>query len=112
MEECVCTVADGFITVYTSRTKHADRRLCSLHNTALHAGCVCAKNDAVRYVFCIIFDEECILHVACRMVFGKIHGGEYVPVVFHFRSVGDVESHTGKYIDDFVSHDGKRMAGS
>ena len=36
------------------------------------------------------------------MVFGKIHGGEYVPVVFHFRSIGDIESHTGKYIDDFV----------
>ena len=112
MEESVCTVTDGLIAIYASRTEHADRRLCRFHNTALHTRGVCAQDDAVRYVFCVVFNEERVLHVACRMIFGKIHGGEYMPVVFYFRPIGNIESHAGKYIDDFVSYDGKRMARS
>ena len=32
-----------------------------------------------------------------------------MPVIFHFRTVGDVETHTGKYIDNFVFNDAERM---
>ena len=109
MEEGVCTVADSFVTIYASWTKYTDRRLCRLHYTALYAGCMCTQNDIVRH-FGIVINKESVLHIACRMVFRKVHGREYMPVVFDFRSVCDVETHSGKNIDDFVLHDCERMA--
>ena len=109
VEECVRAIADSLVAVYASRTKHPDRRLGRFHYTALYAGCMCTQDDVVRYIFSIVFDEESILHIACRMIFGKVHGREYVPVVFHFRTVGDVESHTGEYVDDFILDDAERV---
>ena len=55
------------------------------------------------------FNEECILHVACRMVFSEVHRREYMPVVFHFRTVGDGKSHAAEYIYDFILYNAQRM---
>ena len=68
MEEAVCTVADSFVTVNTSRADNADRRLANLHNTALYRRCMCTQQDVG-----MTFDEESILHIACRMIFGEVH---------------------------------------
>ena len=44
------------------------------------------------------------------MIFGKVECGEHMPVIFYFRTFGNVESQTGKDVNDFVAHNGKRMA--
>ena len=56
------------------------------------------------------FDEESILHIACRVIFGEIQCREHMPVILDFRTFGNAESQTGKYIDDFVLYDGERVA--
>ena len=44
------------------------------------------------------------------MVCREVQFGVDVQVIFHLRSVGDVESHAGEDVDDFILHDGKRVA--
>ena len=56
------------------------------------------------------FDEESILHIACGVIFSKIQCGEHVPVILNFRTLGNTETQTCKYIDDFVFYDGERVA--
>ena len=87
MEEAVCTSGDGFVSIDASRANHSNRGLCGLHHAALHGTGVCAEDD-VR----LACDEEGVLHVACGVVGGEVHGREDVPVVFDFRSVGKDEA--------------------
>ena len=47
-----------------------------------------AQNDIALYMLRVGFNEESILHIACRMIFGKVHGRKNMPVIFYFRSVG------------------------
>ena len=69
----MCAIADSFVAIHTSWADDADRWLCMLHYAALHATGVCTKDDIVCYVCFGAFNEEGVLHVACRMVFGKVH---------------------------------------
>ena len=62
------TIADGFVAIDASWADDADGWLLHLHHTALYGTGVGAK-DNVR----MALDEEGVLHVACRMVFGKVH---------------------------------------
>ena len=105
MEETVCAIADSFVTVYTSRTDDADRRFGSFHHTGLYRRSMCTQ-----YYVRVSFDKESILHIACRMVFGKVQCREHVPVIFNFRTFGNTESQTGKDINDFVLYNGERVA--
>ena len=104
MEETVCTVADSFVTVYTSRTDDADRRFGSFHHTGLYG-----RSMSTEYYIRMSFDEKCVLHIACRMIFGKVQCREYMPVVFDFRTFGDAESQTCEDINDFVLYNCNRM---
>ena len=47
-------------------------------------------------------DEESILHVAGRMVFGQVQGGKVVPVVFDLGPFRNSEANARKDIDDPV----------
>ena len=78
----------------------ADRRLRMFHSSCLYGRGVSAKYDVLFHIFLIGFDEESILHITCRMVFGKIHGSEYVQVVFYFGTVGNTEAQPMEYIND------------
>ena len=44
------------------------------------------------------------------MVGGEVHLGEDVEVVLHLGSVGQHEAHAREDVDDFVGHDGQRVA--
>ena len=54
--------------------------------------------------------EEGVLHVAGRVVGGKVHLGEHVQVVLHFRTVGQDKAHTREDVDNLIRHDGQRVA--
>ena len=110
MEECMGTITDRFIAVYTSRTDDADRRLRMFHSSCLYGRGVSAKYDVLFHIFLIGFDEESILHITCRMVFGKIHGSEYVQVVFYFGTVGNAEAQSMEYINNFIFYNAQRVA--
>ena len=58
----------------------------------------------------MLADEEGVLHIAGRMVGSEVHLREDMIVVFHLRTVGKDESHTGEDIDNLVGDDGQRMA--
>ena len=58
----------------------------------------------------MLTDEERVLHVAGRMVGGKVHLREDMQVVFHLGPVGQDEAHAREDVDDFVGDDGERMA--
>lgn len=48
------------------------------YSFCLYGRGVSVKYDVFFYIFLIGFDEESILYIMCRMVFGKIYGSEYV----------------------------------
>ena len=112
MEETVGTGSDGLVAVDASRADDADGRLLGLHHTGLHTRCVGAQNHVLGHVVGMLRYEECVLHVAGRMVGSKVHLGEHVQVVFHLRAVGQYEAHAREDVDDLVLHDGQRMAGA
>ena len=79
VEEAVCTIADSFVSIYATRAKDADRRFRScLHAAYLYATSVSAKDDVLGYILGILLNEEGVLHVACRMVSGKVQFGEHM----------------------------------
>ena len=79
------------------------------HSSCLYGRGVSAKYDVLFHIFLIGFDEESILHITCRMVFGKIHGSEYVQVVFYFGTVGNTEAQPMEYINDFILYNAQRV---
>ena len=69
-KKACASIADSLVTVYASRQMRMGG--CEiLHDTGLRW----MYGAQVWYCVGIVFDEESILHVACRMVFGKVHGG-------------------------------------
>ena len=105
MEEAVRASRDCLIAVHAARANHADRRLRVLHHAALYAARMGAQHDVG-----MLLHEERILHVACRVVFGEVHGRKHVPIVFHLRSVGHRETEAREDVDDFVFNDRERVA--
>ena len=105
MEEAVCAGADGLVAIYATRADDADGRLLLLHHAALDGAGVGAQ-----YHVGVSLDEEGVLHVACRMVIGEVHGAEHVPVVLHLRTVGQAETQSGEDVDNLVAYDGDGVA--
>ena len=97
MEEAVGARRDGFVAIDAAGADDADGRLLLLHHAALHAGSVGAKDDVG-----MALDEECVLHVTCRVVVGKVHRAKHVPVVFHLRTIGEGEAHATEDVDEFL----------
>ena len=67
MEKAVCPVRYSFVAVNTTRTNDADRGLGVLHRSCLYRRGVCTKKNIGRTLY-----KECVLHIASRVVFGKI----------------------------------------
>ena len=97
MEEAVCAVADGLVAVHTSGSDDADGRLRGLHHAALHATCVCTKDNVG-----VCLNKECILHVTRGVVFGEVHCREYVPVILNLYSVSNGESEAREDVYNFI----------
>ena len=64
---------------------------------------------AEQHIGRIALDKKGVLHVACRMVGGKIERGKNVPVILDFRTFGNGESKAGKDVDDLVADNVERM---
>src|ERR1041385_3773212 len=54
-------------------------------------------------------NKKSVLHVASRMILGKIKRFEIVVIVFDVRSARDFESHAPENIDNLVNHECQRM---
>src|SRR5664279_3705805 len=98
---------DGFITVHAAGADDPDRRLLFFHHPGLHAAGMGAQQP-VR----IPMNIKCVLHVPRRMIFRQVEGSEIMPVVFDLGSFSNGESEPAKNLDDPVSHQADRMAGS
>lgn len=105
MEEAVGARRDSLVAVYASGTDDADWRLLRRHHACLHRRCVRAEQHVRRTL-----DEECVLHVARRMVGSEVQSREHVPVVLHFRTVGNRESETREDRDNLIADKRDRMA--
>ena len=105
MEEAVGARRDSLVAVYASGTDDADWRLLRRHHAGLHRRCVRAEQHVRRTL-----DEECVLHVARRMVGSEVQSREHVPVVLHFRTVGNRESETREDRDNLIADKRDRMA--
>ena len=100
MEEAMGACRDGFVSVNASRTNHTDGRFGCFHDTALDRTGVGAEDNVG-----VLFNEESVLHVACRMIFREVHGRKHVPVIFDFWSVCKRKSQAGEDVNDFAFHD-------
>ena len=105
MEEAMCTGRDGLVAVYAAGTDDTDGGLVLLHHAGLHATGVAAQDNVG-----VALDEEGVLHIARRMVVGKVHAAVHVPVVLHFGSFGQRESQSAEDVHNFVAYDGEGMA--
>ena len=105
MKEAMRPIGDSFVSVGTPGANDANRGLCLFHHPALDTGRMRAKDDIGA-----MLDEECVLHITSRMVFGEIHRREYMPIVLYLRPVGDTEAEAGKDLADLLLHQGDRMA--
>lgn len=105
MEEAVGARRDSLVAVYASGTDDADWRLLRRHHACLHRRCVRAEQHVRRTL-----DEECVLHVARRMVGSEVQSREHVPVVLHFRTVGNRESETREDRDNLIADKRDGMA--
>ena len=112
MEKGMGAIADGFVSEHASGTDDSDRRLLLLHDTALNRTGVRTEDDVVLYFFVVlvVLDEECVLHVSCRVVGCEVQSRKDMPVVFYFRAFGNAESKSCEDVDDFVTHNRQRMA--
>ena len=106
------TGGDGLIAVDTARTNHTDGWLGNIHHTGLHRTGVAAEDDVLGHVIGIGLHKEGVLHVAGRMVGGKVHLREDMQVVFHFRTVGKGETHALENVDNLIGHNGYGMTGA
>src|SRR5512138_1143812 len=57
----------------------------------------------------IILNEECVLHVPGRVVFGKVEGFEIVVVELYFRPFCHHETESGKDVTYLLDDKGDRM---
>lgn len=83
VENAVRTVGDGFVAEDPAGAYYPDRRFLRLHGAYLNGAGVGTEQDVG-----VFFDEERILHVACRMFRREVQGREYVPVVLYLRAFG------------------------
>ena len=57
-----------------------------------------------------LLNEECVLHVACRMVGGKVELCEHMKVIVNLRTCCQREAHSLEDVYDLVCDNGQRMA--
>ena len=105
VEEAVRARRDGLVAIHTPRANHANRGRRVFHHAALHARSVRAQDHIGMR-----FHEESVLHVACRMIFGKVHCAKHMPVVFDLRTVGERKAHASEDVDDLLLHERERVA--
>src|SRR4051812_27056506 len=98
---------DGFIPVHSSWANNADGKCPFLHFANLHIAGMGAQQPVG-----MLRDIKSILHVAGRMVFGKIQCSEVVPVIFYLGAIGNRKSQPLKDADYPVPYQGYRVSRS
>ena len=93
MEETVCACRYRLVAVDAARTDDAYWRLRVLHDASLNARRMRTQQNILGNVVRMLAYEECVLHVASRMVGSKVHLGKHVHVVLHLRSVSQDKAH-------------------
>ena len=110
MEEAVGAGRDSLVAIHSTGADDADWRFVTLHIVRLVARGVAAQQDVLGHVVRMLLQEESVLHVAGRVVGGKVEHGKHVLVVVHLGTVGEGEAHTREDVDDFVLDDSQRVA--
>ena len=98
VEEDVGSGADGLIAVDGAGSDDADGGFVGLHDAELGVGGVGAEEHVGS-------DVKGVLHVAGRMVGGKVEPFEVVVVGVDVGAVLDGKSHAGKDVDDLIEHE-------
>ena len=105
VEEAVCTCGNRLIAIYTTRTQHTDWWLLTQHCTCLYARSVRTKQNIAWFLHTdFLLDKERILHIACRMLWGKIQKRIYVLIILHFWSFRHCKTYTRKNINYLLTH--------
>ena len=112
VEEAVSAGSDGLVAVDTPRADDADGRLAALHGAHLHTARVRAQHDVAGHVILVLLDEERVLHVASRMVGGKVQRTEHVPIVLDLGTLGKGEAQAREDVDDLLAHHRQWMPGA
>src|SRR3990172_4007570 len=89
VEDHVASGADRFIAVDAPGHDDANRGLLSLHHPNLDRRCMGAQENVLRY-------KKGILHIARRMIGGKIQSGKVMEIVLNIRARGNSEAHSAK----------------
>ena len=92
----------GITAIYGSGSDYPDRRCMFEHGPDLHRRGMGSEQDVVVY-------KKSILHVPGRVILGEIQCFEVVIVQFNLRTLGNLETKTGKDLGYFFSNEGNRM---
>ncbi len=107
VENAVRTRADGLVAEHATGHDHPQWRLTPLHFPNLHRAGVGAEQQIG-----VALDEKGVLHVPCRMLFGKIETGEHMPIVFNLRAIRHREAHPIEDGKDLSPHHVDRVVGT
>lgn len=99
---------DGLVAVNAAGADNADGGLHLLHGAGLHRRCMGAQQHIGR----IAGNEECVLHIAGRVVSSKVQRREHMPVILHLRAIGNSEAHTGEDVKHFGLDQAEGVTGS
>ena len=86
MENAVRTRRDSLVTEHTAWTYDTDRKRHLLHSANLNRRSVGTEEDRVVAVA----DEECVLHLAGRVLRREVERLEYMPVILDLWSLGNI----------------------
>ena len=67
-------------TVNSARGNNANRRLLFFHNTNLNRRCLSTKQNIIGYI-------ECVLCIACRVIFRQIQRLKVIIIILYFGTV-------------------------
>src|SRR3569833_2417715 len=98
MNDAMRPCCNSLVAVNPAGHKGAERRLAVLHHAHLYGGGMCAQGDIILAI--VLFDEESILHIAGRMLFGEVKRGEIMPVILDLRPFSHNETQALENIDD------------
>ena len=94
----------GIVIMAVNRAgdNNLQRRLAAFHSPNL-------DRRGVRPEQSIVGDENRILHIPRRMIFGKIQRFKIMVIVLDVGATGDLETQTVKDLDNLIDHQRERM---
>ena len=87
----------GFIAVHSAGANNSYWQFSFFHFTYLNIAGMCTQQP-----IWVLGNVKCILHISCRMVFGKIKCSKIMPVIFNLRAFCNSKTKTLKNRDDLI----------